>query len=90
MTVCAGASAAGPTAKAVAPSRHHTCTIQATLSGASSSAPRWSVVGLTGKATAWSREISSRPPPDATPDTRLSSRKIARALGITMLTSTMR
>src|SRR3954454_11916341 len=35
------------------------------LSGAISSAPRWSVVGLTGNATAVSRAISSRPPPDA-------------------------
>ena len=79
-----------PTANAVAPSRNQTCTIHATLSGESSSAPRWSVVGLTGKATAWSREMSSRPPPDAMPDTRLSSRNAARALGITRVTSVIR
>ena len=49
----------------VAPSTTQAWIIQAMLSGASSSAPRWSVVGLSGKATAWSRGSSSRPPPDA-------------------------
>ena len=39
------------------------------LSGAISSAPRWSVVGLTGNATACSRGSSSRPPPDAAAET---------------------
>ena len=51
------------------------------LSGASSSAPRWSVVGLTGWATAWSRSSSSRPPPDATAEAMASSRMPAIADG---------
>ena len=38
-----------------APSSIQACMIQAMFSGASSSAPRWSVVVETGKATAWSR-----------------------------------
>ena len=51
------------------PSRVQHCSSQAMLSGAISSAPRWSVVGLTGNATAWSRGSSSRPPPDAAAET---------------------
>ena len=39
------------------------------FSGAISSAPRWSVVGLTGNATACSRGTSSRPPPDVAAET---------------------
>ena len=42
---------------------------QAMLSGAISSAPRWSVTGLTGNATACSRDSSSRPPPEAIAET---------------------
>ena len=45
------------------------------LSGASSSAPRWSVDGLTGNATACSRGSSSRPPPEATAEMTASTRK---------------
>ena len=40
--------APGPTANAVTPSSAQACSSQAMLSGASSSAPRWSVVGLIG------------------------------------------
>src|SRR5680860_660113 len=63
---CAANSPSVPTTKAVAPSTAQPCISQAMLSGAISSAPRWSVVGLTGNATACSRGRSSRPPPDAT------------------------
>ena len=45
------------------------------LSGASSSAPKWSVIGDTGKATACSRGTISRPPPDAIAETTASTRK---------------
>ena len=62
-------SRAGPTTYAVAPSSTQAWISHAMLSGASSSAPRWSVVGLTGNATPCSRETSSRPPPDAIAET---------------------
>ena len=51
------------------------------LSGAISSAPRWSVVGLTGKATPWSRLSSSRPPPEATDETTVSNKNPAKTVG---------
>ena len=42
----------GPLANAIDPSRAQVCTSHATFSGVSSSAPRWSVVGLTGNVDA--------------------------------------
>ena len=48
------------------PSRAQACEIQAMFRGASSSAPRWSVVEETGKVTACSRGTISRPPAEAT------------------------
>ena len=69
----------GPLPKDIAPSSVQLCTSQATLSGVRSSAPRWSVVGLTGKATPCSRDRSSRPPPDAIPDSTLISEERADA-----------
>ena len=56
----------GPSAYDVIPSSIQACMIQAMLSGAISRAPRWSVVVETGKATACSRGITSRPPAEAT------------------------
>src|SRR6478735_552690 len=60
------------------------------LSGAMSSAPRWSVVGLTGNATASSRGRSSRPPPDAAALTMEISRTPNRAVGRIVRTSVRR
>src|ERR1700712_3240866 len=72
---------AGPMAYAAAPSSSQDCMIHAMLRGASSSAPRWSVVDETGKATAWSRGTTSRPPADATAVKIASSRKPRAAEG---------
>ena len=52
------------------------------LSGARTSAPRWSVVGLIGYGDAWSREISSRPPPEAIAEATFRARMPAIADGI--------
>ena len=57
------------------------------LSGAISNAPRWSVVGLTGKATPWSRLSSSRPPPEATDETTVSNKNPAKMVGSSSTTS---
>ena len=57
------------TAYAVAARTVQHCSSQAMFSGAIISAPRWSVVGLTGNATACSRGSSSRPPPDVAAET---------------------
>ena len=64
-----------------APSSIQACMIQAMFSGASSSAPRWSVVVETGKATAWSRGTTSRPPAEATAVKLARSRKPERGRG---------
>ena len=79
MPISAGARERISTPYAVAPSRTQAWMSQAMLSGASRKAPRWSVVGLTGYATACSRLSSSRPPPEATADAtaRTSSPAIA-------------
>ena len=71
----------GPRAYDVIPSSIQACMIQAMLSGASSSAPRWSVVVETGKATAWSRGITSRPPAEATAVKPPGARKPRHAEG---------
>src|SRR4029079_2478359 len=52
------------------------------LSGASSSAPKWSVIDDTGQATACSRGTISRPPPDAAAETTASTRKPREIDGI--------
>ncbi len=51
--IATGSSGRAPTAYDVAASSVQHCSSQAMFSGAISSAPRWSVVGLTGNATAW-------------------------------------
>ena len=79
----AGADGRGPTAYAVTPSSSQAWISQAMLSGASSSAPRWSVVGLIGWIAAGSRASSSRPPPEAAAERRASTRKPASAVGST-------
>src|SRR6478672_1627250 len=56
------------------PSSIQACITHAMFSGARSSAPRWSVVEETGKATACSRGTTSRPPADATAVKLASSR----------------
>ena len=65
-TTTAGSTATGATRNATTPSRVQAWKSQATLSGASSRAPRWSTTGLTGYAAAPSRWMISRPPPEAT------------------------
>src|SRR4029079_7133797 len=75
-------SLAGTKLNAIDPSRIQAWIIQAMLSGASSSAPRWSVVGLIGYGDAWSREMSSRPPPEAIAEAMLRTRMPAIAEGI--------
>ena len=64
-----------PATYAVVPSRVQAWSSQAMLSGASSSAPKWSVIDDTGHATAWSRGTISRPPPEAAAETTASTRK---------------
>ncbi len=86
----AAGSRSGDKAYAAVPSNSQAWSSQAMLSGASSSAPRWSVVGLTGKATPCSRDSSSRPPPDATAETTVSSRNATKAVGISSSTSRAR
>jgi hypothetical protein len=68
-TRASGSSGRAPMAYAVAPSTVQPWSSQAMLSGAISRAPRWSVVALTGRATACSRGSSSRPPPPVAADT---------------------
>src|SRR4051794_8998436 len=51
--------------------------IQAMFRGARRRAPRWSVVGLIGYGDAWSREISSRPPPEAIAEATVRARRPA-------------
>ncbi len=60
------------------------------LTGASSRAPKWSVVGLIGYGTAWSRGSSSRPPPDTTAEMTASARKPAKPVGSRSSTSKAR
>ncbi len=57
------------------------------FSGARTSAPRWSVVGLIGWIEAGSRASSSRPPPDATAETTATSASPTRAVGSSRRTS---
>ena len=90
MATMAGNASAGPRAKAALPRIAQDCSSQATFSGANSRAPRWSVVGLTGKVTPWSRESSSRPPPDDTPDTTVRTKNAANIVGISSSTSRAR
>ncbi len=48
------------------------------------------MVGLTGKATPWSRDSSSRPPPEATAEMIVRSRNAANAVGWSSSTSRAR
>ena len=88
-TIAAGSRSAD-NAYAAEPSSTQAWSSQAMLSGARRSAPRWSVVGLTGKATPCSRESSSRPPPDATAETTVSRRNPTKAVGSSSSTSRAR
>ncbi len=63
------------------PSRLQAWIIQAMFSGASSNAPRWSVVGLTGNPTPSSRGSSSRPPPAPMIASVVVSKKARYAVG---------
>ena len=74
--IATGSSGRAPTPYDVAASSVQHCSSQAMFSGAISSAPRWSVVGLTGNATAWWRGSSSRPPPEEAAETREITRTL--------------
>ena len=81
----------GPARRPRCPSSAQDWSSQATLSGANSSAPRWSVVGLTGNVTPCSRDSSSRPPPDDDAGARRSGRRnAANIVGISRSTSRAR
>ena len=80
----------GPDTKAKHPSNVQTWSSHAMFSGAIRSAPRWSATGLTGKPTACSRGISSRPPPEAAAETMAMRSTPTSAVGSSDWTSVRR